>query len=249
LTQRGPEGKHSLEYIDLRADVQSEPAQVQVEAGVSGLRVLYRGADITMPVTLSITTSTGGHRGVHMSRLVKAASLKRTSSLEPWLRGICAEVNRTQPGSRVSCSFELPFGDQFAEVTIRTSQRGAYSYTLAVDGMTACPCSKKMIGIGHMQRSKLTMVARSGRPIDIPGAAWKMSECFSALPKEELGRRQESEKILEAQANPRFAEDVVRECVKRFPSALAVSAKCFESIHAHDVVATWSSRAGLQPES
>ncbi len=53
--------------------------------------------------------------------------------------------------------------------------------------------------------------------------------------------------ILEAQANPKFAEDLVRECVKRFPNALHVSTRCFESIHAHDAFATWSAKPGWIP--
>ena len=74
-----------------------------------------------------------------------------------------------------------------------------------------------------------------------------VSECFSARPKEHMKRLEEAKKVLEAQANPRFAEDVVRECVSRFPDALYISARCFESIHAHDAVATWSAKPGWMP--
>ena len=182
-----------------------------------------------------------------MSRLVKAASNRRSGSMEEWLRYICREVNKTQPGSTVTSSFEMPFDDQFARVKVRATERGAITYQYSVTGITACPCSKKMIRIGHMQRAEVTVVFKSQTAVDSTMLVDKISECFSAAPKEEMKRVEEAKKILEAQDNPRFAEDLVREAVKRFPNALFVSGRCFESIHAHDAIATWSSRPGWMP--
>jgi len=226
--------------IDFLADTQNEPAEMVVDAGVGDLQVLYQKGNVSMPVFLSIQTSTGLHRGVHMSRLVHAASAKRGSGIEGWLKAICAEVNRTQPGARVSCRFEVPYADQFIPVTIRTSEKGAIRYQFTAKGMTACPCSKKMIGIGHMQRAEIVMVIEKARPLDMMGAIQMVEECFSAIPTERMKRVEEAKKILEAQENTRFAEDLVRECVKRFPNALEVRSKCYESIHAHDAIATWA---------
>ena len=237
----------ALDFIDATADVQSEVSRLPIDAGISKLRVLGSAGNIRMPVELSIQTSTGFHRGVHMSRLVKAASGHRAKGMEQWLRWICGEVNKTQPGSSVTASFELPYDDQFARITMRATQRGAVTYMFVVRGMTACPCSKKMIGIGHMQRAQMTVVLKSEKPLDSMGVVGRIAECFSALPKEHMKRLEEAKKILEAQANPRFAEDLVRECVARFPNALYVSGRCFESIHAHDAIATWSSRPGWMP--
>lgn len=241
------ESTDALEFINAIADVQSEVSRLPVDAGIAELRVLSNFGNIRMPVELSIQTSTGFHRGVHMSRLVKAANSHRAKGMEQWLRWICSEVNKTQPGSSVTAAFELPYDDQFAQVTMRTTQRGAVTYRFVVDGMTACPCSKKMIGIGHMQRAQMTLVLKSEKPLDSIGVVERLAECFSALPKEYMKRLEEAKKILEAQANPRFAEDLVRECVSRFPNALFVSSRCFESIHAHDAIATWSSRPGWAP--
>ena len=237
----------ALDLIDATADVQSEPSKLVVDAGVANLRVLGVSGNLTMPVELTVQTSTGLHRGVHMSRLVKAANARRAKGMEQWLRWICAEVNRTQPGSSVAATFELPYGDQFAEVTMRATQRGAVTYRYVVDGMTACPCSKKMIGIGHMQRAEITLVLKSEKVLDSMKVVERVTECFSAMPKEHMKRLEEAKKILEAQANPRFAEDLVRECVSRFPKALFISGKCFESIHAHDALATWSAKPGWMP--
>lgn len=237
----------ALAFIDATADVQSEDSRAPVDAGVAGLKVLYSAGDMRMPVTLSIQTSTGMHRGVHMSRLVKAANAKKAKGMEEWLRWIASDVNKTQPGSSVTCAFELPYADRFAGVTMRATEQGAITYRYVVGGMTACPCSKKMIGIGHMQRAELTVMLKSKRALDSPDVIGRIEECFSAVPKEEMKRLEEAKKILEAQENPRFAEDLVRECVSRFPRALFVSGRCFESIHAHDAIATWSSKPGWMP--
>jgi len=120
-------------------------------------------------------------------------------------------------------------------------------YQFNAKGMTACPCSKKMIGIGHMQRAEITMVLDRKGSLDMMETIGKVEECFSAMPTEKMKRVEEARKILEAQENGRFAEDLVRECAKRFPNSLFIRARCFESIHAHDAVATWSKKAGWAP--
>lgn len=235
------------QFIDVLADTQSEPAEVVVDAGVADLQVLYHNGQTAMPVFLAIQTSTGLHRGVHMSRLVHAASAKDGHDIETWLKSICREVNRTQPGAWVTCRFELPYSDQFIPVTIMVREKGATRYQFNAKGMTACPCSRRMIGIGHMQRAEITMVLDQKGPLDMMETIGKMEECFSAMPTEKMKRVEEARKILEAQQNGRFAEDLVRECSRRFPNSLFIRARCFESIHAHDAVATWSKKAGWSP--
>jgi len=247
LARPNREEADTMAFIDATADVQSEASRLPIDAGIAKLRVLGSAGSIRMPVELTIQTSTGLHRGVHMSRLVKAASTHRARGMEEWLRWICREVNRTQPGSSVTATFELPFEDQFAKITMRATQRGAVTYMFVVEGMTACPCSKKMIGIGHMQRAQLTVILKSEKSLDSMDIVNRIAECFSALPKEHMKRLEEAKKILEAQANPKFAEDLVRDCVSRFPNAIFVSGRCFESIHAHDAMATWSAKPGWMP--
>ena len=183
-----------------------------------------------------------------MSRLVKAASSTRgVTSVEDWLALICREVDRTQPGSRVTCRMEVPYADQFVPVAISRKARGSIRYQFTAKGMTACPCSKSMIGIGHMQRAEIIMIADERKPIDMIDTIKRMEECFSAVPTEKMKRVEEAKKILEAQENTRFAEDLVRECARRFPESLYISSRCFESIHAHDAIATWSARPGWMP--
>lgn len=236
------------DYIDTFADTQNEPAALAVDAGISDLKVLYHDGKVALPVSLTIQTSTGLHRGVHMSRLVHSATSHSSPDIVSWLRGICKEVNRSQPGASVSCSFELPYVDQFIPVSIRTSQSGSVHYRFTAKGMTACPCSKKMIGVGHMQRAEIVMMASGHKQVDMLKLVDKMEECFSAVPTEKMKRIEEAKKILEAQEHGRFAEDLVRECVRRFPNADYIRARCFESIHAHDAIATWSRKPGWLPE-
>lgn len=235
------------EYIDTTADVQQEPAPFAVSAGIGELRLFYRNGSLSIPVKLTILTSTGLHRGVHMSRLVHAASLNKAKTIDKWLREICEEINKTQPGSEVTCSFEYPYSDRFADVTIKVSKESVATYKFRVNGITACPCSKKMVGIGHMQRAEIILILKSRKSIDINSTISKIEECFSAVPKEEMKRIEEAKKIIEAQENPKFAEDLVRDCLQRFPNALYVLARCYESIHLHDAVAVWSIKPGWVP--
>jgi len=113
------------EFIDISADVQSELAKFPVNAGVSNLRVLHTEGNVSMPVELSILTSTGQGRGVHMSRLVAAARAKSTRNIEEWVRWIAAQVNETQPGSTVTCRYDLPYEDRFVKVIVSAKERGA----------------------------------------------------------------------------------------------------------------------------
>ena len=235
------------QLFDTLADTQMEPSEVSVSAGISDLKVLYQNGKVSIPVLISILTSTGNHRGVHMSRLVNAASRSTSKDIEAWLKDICAEVNKSQPGSTVTCRFEIPYFDQFVPVAIRTTERGASTYQLKVTGMTACPCSKKMIGIGHMQRAEISAVIKTRKNLKTIETIQKLEECFSAFPTEKMKRVEEAKKILEAQENPKFAEDLLRECLKRFPDALSIEARCFESIHAHNAVASWSKKGDWVP--
>lgn len=244
--EEGP--RQSRGYIDVVADTQNEPAAFAVDAGVSDLKVLYHDGKVAIPVDLTIQTSTGLHRGVHMSRLVHAASSHTSPDIVSWLRRLCKEVNRSQPGSSAVCSFELPYADQFIPVSIKTTQAGTVHYRFTAKGMTACPCSKKMIGVGHMQRAEIAMMVNGRKPVDMLKVIDKMEECFSAIPTEKMKRVEEAKKILEAQDHARFAEDLVRECSRRFPNAVYIRARCFESIHAHDAIATWSKKTGWVPE-
>jgi GTP cyclohydrolase FolE2 len=234
------------EYLlDTEYEVQQEKAQPDVQAGIAGLRLLINFSHLEprLPVTVSILTPTSGNRGVHMSRLVAAAqaAAKNAQKIEDYISTVCKEVDTTQPGSSVRCNFELPYADQFAEICVGTSRKHPFGYIFSVNGITSCPCSKRISGIGHMQRAKLTMEIESQAPLSpiFFGIIAKMSECFSSSPVALLKRVDEANVVLKSQGNSRFVEDVARECLRRFPDARRIEVRSFESIHMHDAVALW----------
>jgi GTP cyclohydrolase FolE2 len=220
-------------------EVQDQPADNTVEAGITGLNTIYKCGSLAFPISLTVTVPTK-RRGVHMSRLVGAV-LKNTEgrNIEDALRAICREVDSTQDGCKVKCEFEYPIGDQFMGVSVQIKGAGAIRYSFRKLGITACPCSKEMCGIGHMQRSSLRVEVQSDNVIDFIEVASKLDSCFSATLSEQLKRNEEASKILAAQEKPRFVEDLVRACLKLFPSADFIEARSQESIHAHDAMAFW----------
>lgn len=221
-------------------DAQMQRADLAIMAGIQNLSVVFNGSRWTLPVKVSVIASTTNHRGVHMSRFVGAVQkYMQGDYLEESLRQICRDVNKTQPHCQVIAELNYPYRDQFLRTTVRASENGKIAYSFKRVGITACPCSKEIIGIGHMQRSVLALEICTDDMLDFEEVALKMGECFSTTPTEFLRRPHEAEKILEAQANPKFVEDIVRECLKRFPNADRIEARSFESIHAHDAYAVW----------
>ena len=54
-------------------DVENEKAEIDVMAGISNFNIIFSGYEFAIRLTLAIFVSTQKTRGVHMSRLVKAA--------------------------------------------------------------------------------------------------------------------------------------------------------------------------------
>lgn len=220
-----------------KGEVQDQPADFVVEAGITDLRIIYKCGGISFPISLTVTVPTK-RRGVHMSRLVGAVLRNSEGgNIEDALRAICREVDSTQDGCRVRCVFQYPVKDQFMDVTVELKREGIINYSFRKCGITACPCSKEECGIGHMQRSYIYVKILSASIMDFIDVAGKLDSCFSATLSEHLKRPQEASKIIEAQGKPRFVEDLVRDCLRLFPSAAYVEARSQESIHAHDAVA------------
>lgn len=221
-------------------DVQMQKADLAVMAGIKNLSTIYNGSRWSVPVEISVVASTMDQRGVHMSRLVGAVQKHMHSDyIEESLRRICKEVNKTQPHCLVTAKLRYPYRDQFLDTEVSVGETSKINYLFKLLGITACPCSKEIIGIGHMQRSLLSLEISNDEVLDFEEVALKMGECFSTIPTEFLSRPQEAEKILDAQSNPKFVEDIVRECLRRFPNADKIEATSFESIHSHDAVAVW----------
>jgi GTP cyclohydrolase I len=222
--------------LNAQADVQSEYNAKDVRAGIQGLRVMMKVGGLTLPATLAVTAETNKTRGVHMSRLVEAVfKNKDAGHVETGMRQMLDAVEATQVSAAVRCSFDYPFRDIFVKVVILL--RGeTFTYILSAPGITACPCSREVAGIGHMQRAWLTVALSTTKYMDLEEAMLKMLDCFSSTTSELMKRPEEGLKVLDSQANPKFVEDVVRDAAKKFPGAFLIKARSEESIHMHDAV-------------
>jgi GTP cyclohydrolase I len=223
--------------LNIQADVQNEYRSTNVYAGIDKLRVMVKIGNFTLPVEMSVVTRTNRTRGVHMSRLVDAAfKNSEVKHIEEGMIKIAEEVQKTQGPAFVSVRFDYPFRDLFVKVKISLKGK-MFHYALSVPGITACPCSREVAGIGHMQRAWLSLAMQSRKYVDIEEVILKMLECFSSTTAELMKRPEEGLKVLDSQANPKFVEDVVRDASKRFPNAMMIKARSEESIHMHDAVA------------
>ena len=92
-----------------------------------------------------------------------------------------------------------------------------------------------------MQRTVLKLKLSDTSIVNFDETALDLSACFSTTLEEFLNRPDEAKKIIEAQENSKFVEDVVRDCKKRFPHAKYINATSLESIHSHNTVAYWDS--------
>jgi len=223
--------------LNLEVDVQSEYSPTDVRAGVAGLKMMMKVGRYVLPAELTVMTMTHHSRGVHMSRLVSGAQENSEAPhIEDALTGIVKQVNATQKGASASVRFNYPFRDIFVPVEISLQKR-KFTYIFRAPGITACPCSKKMAGVGHMQRAWLTVALSSHTFVDIEEQALKMLSCFSAETTAMMKRADEAMRVVESQRNPKFVEDVAREASERFPEAFYIEARSEESIHMHDAVA------------
>ena len=225
---------------DILPDIQNQNASVDVSAGISNFRTLFESDIGPLFVNFSISVSTQNTRGVHMSRLIKS-TLKHTNGryIEDSLIQIHDEITKTQPDCLINVKFQYPVHDQFLDTSITLNPDKKFDYDFKLTGITSCPCSKAIAGVGHMQRTILTLKLQETSLINFEEVALNLNECFSASLKEFLNRADEANKIIEAQDNSKFVEDVVRDCLKKFPNAKYIHAQSLESIHSHDAIASW----------
>ncbi len=221
-------------------DVQNEKAEIDVMAGISNFNIIFSGYEFAIRLTLAIFVSTQKTRGVHMSRLVKAAQNNmKINNIEEVLINIQKEVSITQSNCKIIANFKYPYNDQFLDVEVTLDHGGQFYYKFGIIGITSCPCSKAITGIGHMQRTKLKMEICRKEYIDFNNISENMITSFSAKLEEFMNRADEANKIIEAQNNSKFVEDVIRDCLKKFPDAEFIEAKSYESIHSHEAIAYW----------
>jgi len=229
--------------LNNKKDVHEEDTNITILSGITNLKVVLNVRNFKLPVKLTILLP-WKKRGVHMSRLVYAVnkSLNDEDFIENILKKILSEINlllSTKAEITAKFSYPLNTSDQFLKIKIKIRDENKIYYEFERIGITACPCSKEITGIGHMQRVRLRLSIESEKILDFEEIANKMKECFSATPKEYLKRIDEAKLIIESQENPKFIEDVVRDCIKKFPEAKKIEAESYESIHSHNAYALW----------
>ncbi|MBI1971753.1 MAG: GTP cyclohydrolase I FolE2 [Candidatus Aenigmarchaeota archaeon] len=199
-------------------------------------------------------------KGAHMSRFVESVNgtPDKTASLEELAKIIAVDASERHGfGCETKVTGELPFrrlkpnGHEengtikaFAKYSTET-RRSLVGFSLT--GTLACPCSKEMTnGLTHNQRGELSVeVDVTGNDVELHDVVTGCNDCFSS-PTFSLLKRPEEKGIVERMhLNPKFVEDVTRECVsslkRKYPDKFCkVRCVSFESIHDHNVTAEWA---------
>jgi len=249
-------------------DIQNEKPENEIElekVGVEGLKkyVIIKRPNKNYHVIASINsyiTLPSNLRGAHMSRFVESVEEipPEADSIEDLAEQISKNVlkrhgfhcftevfgelpyERTRPGGEKENSVV----QMFAWYSTKSDQKRV---GVSVSGVLACPCSKELCGgLTHNQRGTLTAeIDISNGKIELLDIIEICSESFSSPTFSLLKRPEEKEIVERIHENPRFVEDVVRQCVQLLKEKYAkryCRVKCvsFESIHDHNVCSEWS---------
>jgi len=249
-------------------DVQNSKPENEIElekVGVEGLKkyIVIRRQDKTyhiIAVINSYITLPSNLRGAHMSRFAESVEEIPTeaSSIEELAEQISknafrkhgfhcfTEVFGELPYERIRPSGEKEnsVAQMFASYSSESHQKRV---GVSVNGVLACPCSKEMCkGLTHNQRGTLTVeIGISKNSIELLDVIEICNQSFSSPTFSLLKRPEEKEVVEKIHQNPKFVEDVTRQCVQllreKYPKRYC-RAKCvsFESIHDHNACSEWS---------
>ncbi len=244
-------------------DVQSERPTHEIaltRVGVSRFRypALLRRNDETLQVFVTIEASVNlppDQRGAHMSRFAEEITRAfefplEASSFEELAERLACDLLKVHDYAQY-CVVTLeaeshveghPF-KLFASYDTATKQR---VLGVEVQGALACPCAMAMTGsVTHNQRGTLKIELQTNGYNVLPEDLVAIAEAAFSTPVRLLLKRPQEKAIVEAMhQNPKFVEDVVRDCVMALKSRyIGVWAKVrcdsFESIHPYDVFAEW----------
>ncbi len=252
-------------------DIQSHPDARGValqRVGIRDIAIPLRvankaGGHQIVHATCSLSVGLPEHfKGTHMSRFVELLTEWRSrnlsgAGLEDLLRDACKRLDASTAQAAIAFKY---FVDKRAPVSGRVAPTdldcsfagevaadGSFVFTLGVQVpvTTLCPCSKEISRYGaHNQRSliKARIRYRTGS-IWIEDLAAALEEQASC-PVYPLLKREDEKAVTErAYDNPRFVEDVLRDCilfVRQLPGIewFAIECENFESIHNHNAWAT-----------
>ncbi len=244
-------------------DVQAERPEHEIaltSVGVTNFRypVTVRRNGETLQVFVTIEASVNlppDQRGAHMSRfaeeIVQAFELPlEAASFEDLAERLAHDMLKAHDYARF-CTVTLETESHveghpyklFASYITATQQR---ILVVEVYGALACPCAMALTGgISHNQRGRLKVALQTNGYIVTPEELVSIAEEAFSTPVRLLLKRPHEKVIVEAMhRNPKFVEDVVRDCVvmlkDRYHQVWAkVRCDSFESIHPYDCFAEW----------
>lgn len=227
-------------------DIHETPAEdLGIMAGIGHFNIIIKSSKWTLFTELELMVPLFDKRGVHMSRLIFPERVE-CESVEQFIEDVGKTVHeRINTIPYIKMTFKFPWRDQFPTIIVENGRNKFFLYyTYVFKGITACPCSKEFMGIGHMQKCELTVKIHTNLSMvpKFEDMFKLMDKCFSATLTEKLKRAEEAAKIVEAQSNAKFVEDVVRSAVKTIPDIVYARAESDESIHAHRAIAEWGVR-------
>lgn len=234
------------------------------------LRVLTRdGGHQSVHATVALDVGLPSeYKGTHMSRFVEVLVdwQQRNLSgagLEELVREVCRRLDARTAHASIRFKYfvdkQAPVSGLVAPTDLdctfegEIGTDGVYRFTLGVTipVTTLCPCSKAISKYGaHNQRSHIAARLRYRT-----GCVWiedlaEALEQFGSCPIYPLLKREDEKHITEqAFENPRFVEDVLRDCILYLRDLGGVewfSLDCenFESIHNHNAFASHEEQMG-----
>lgn len=260
--------EHILADVQGGRDARGLPLQ---RAGITGLRLPVPLTDRDGTTHTTVVTAAAwaavpaAVRGTHMSRLAEEIGAWRTglalADLPAWLETLATRMASATVGASLDFTLFLerpaPVSGKASWLDFTASVRGdrtaagaTMSAEVTVPVKMLCPCSKEIATAGaHAQRAHLS--ARVWPRDDLPclrDLATQVEGHASARLQAVLKRADEKFVTEDAYANPRFAEDVVREVARDLASCgnyqrWRVRVLNYESIHNHQVFAEAASDA------
>jgi len=267
----------SLPDVQSHPDVRGIPIQkVGVRNVDVPLYVLQKDGHtqfVAANVSLSVSLSEV-QKGAHLSRFIiqlaeesksKAFCYKLDSFLAETKRRLQAQAAHIEIGFRYFADKQSPVTGHVAPMAYPCSfeasldHEGNYHFILGVEVpiATLCPCSKEISDYGaHNQRAlvraKVLMDTHTDHEVVwIEDLVEAIDACASCPVYPVLKREDEKYVTERAYDNPKFVEDVIRECITALDAVASVSGftlevEALESIHSHNA---WAFHTKNMPNS
>lgn len=257
-----------IDTQDQEPKIKAKIDRVGIENLKTNLKVQGKSGDFSHSPSIDVMISLGKNRkGVHMSRLIEAInavishkSKREVKSLERFGNEVLREIENKHPYQKgeikinttlildkktpASNKESTEHYDVTVTVTRRKNKVDKY-LEVTVIGATACPHSLNLTnGKTHIQRSKISLGILTNVDSILPlEALIKIAEnSFSAPTFSVVKSEDERALVKQIYKNPKFVEDVARECLSRtkklgIKGEVHIRVVSYESIHKHNAVA------------